>query len=48
MLWLREILVESRQVELLRYSGFRRLLKNGQIEEITISDRLIRGALASR
>jgi cell division protease FtsH len=47
VLWLREIWVESRQVEPLPYSEFQRLLKDGQIKEITISDRLIQGTLAT-
>jgi len=46
VLWLREIWVESRQVEPLPYSEFQRLLKEGQIKEITISDKLIQGTLA--
>ena len=47
VLWLREIWVESRQVEPLPYSEFQRLLRDGQIKEITISDRLIQGTLAT-
>jgi len=47
VLWLRELWVESRQVEPLPYSEFQRLLKDGQIKEITISDRLIQGTLAT-
>jgi len=47
VLWLREIWVESRQVEPLPYSEFQRLLKDGQIKEITIGDRLIQGTLAT-
>ncbi len=45
VLWLRELWVESRQVEPLPYSEFQRLLKEGQIKEITISDKLIQGTL---
>ena len=47
VLWLREIWVESRQVEPLPYSEFQRLLKEGQIKEIKISERLIQGTLAT-
>ncbi len=45
VLWLRELWVESQQIEPLPYSEFQRLLKEGQIKEIKISDRMIQGTL---
>ncbi len=47
VLWLRELWVESRQVEPLPYSEFQRLLKEGQIGEIQIGSNLIQGTLAT-
>jgi len=47
VLWLRELWVESQQIEPLPYSEFQRLLKEGQIKEIKISDRMIQGTLSA-
>jgi cell division protease FtsH len=47
VLWLRELWVESRQVEPLPYSEFQRLLKEGQIGEIQIGSNLIQGTLTT-
>jgi cell division protease FtsH len=45
VLWLHDLWVQARTVEPLPYSEFQSLLKNGQVDEIAITDNYIQGKL---